>query len=127
MNVQRLAKIGLAFACWGIALAHQSVHAQMDGAFIPRSAPERPTAKANETPDYDSDYAAAARLGEGADSTPEADARPGEYYFRLAAHAFRGKNYTFAIQMYQVSASCAYKPAEYNLAVMHARGQGLPV
>lgn len=127
MNVQGLKKIGLVLACCSMALAHQDVQAQMDGAFIQRSAPERNAAKANETPDYDSDYAAAARLTEGADSTPEADARPGEYYFRLGAHAFRAKNYTFAIQMYQVSASWAYKPAEYNLAVMYARGQGVPV
>jgi hypothetical protein len=97
----------------------------MDGAFIQRTAPERPAAQ-SDIPDYDSDYAAAARLTDSGDSTPEADARPGEYYFRLGAHAYRTKNYTFAIQMYQVSASWAYKPAEYNIAVMYARGDGVP-
>jgi len=128
MNMRGFSRIGFALlACCGMALVHQFAHAQMDGAFIQRTAPERHASTQNEVPDYDSDYAAAMRLTESADSTPEADARPGEYYFRLGAHAFRTKNYTFAIQMYQVSASWAYKPAEYNIAVMYARGQGVPV
>src|SRR5882724_2316745 len=127
MKVRGFSKICFALACCGIAFAHQEVLAQIDGAFIQKAAPDRPAPKANETPDYDSDYAAAARLGEAADSTPEADARPGEYYFRLGAHAFRTKDYNFAVQMYQVSAAWAYKPAEFNLAVMYARGQGVPV
>jgi hypothetical protein len=75
---------------------------------------------------YDSEYAAAAlELGNSQD-TPEADARPGEYFFLRGASAFRKKDYPFAIQMYEVAASWAYKPAEYNLAVMYARGQGVP-
>ena len=127
MNVQGLSRIGFALACCGIALVCQSAYAQMDGAFIQRTNPERPAPKGSDIPDYDSDYAAAARLSESADSTPEADARPGEYYFRLGAHAVRKRDFTFAVQMYQVSASWAYKPAEYNLAVMYARGQGVPV
>ncbi len=63
----------------------------------------------------------------GHDSTPEADARPGEYYFRIAAQAFRKKQYDYAIDMYTIAASWAYKPAEYNLGVMYFRGQGVPV
>jgi hypothetical protein len=131
MSLQRFSKqifsrMRFAFACCGLALMHQFAHAQMDGAFIQRTMPERPATQ-SDIPDYDSDYAAASRLTDAGDSTPEADARPGEYYFRLGAHAFRTKNYTFAIQMYQVSASWAYKPAEYNIAVMYARGQGVPV
>jgi hypothetical protein len=127
MKVRGFSKIGFAFACFGMALLHQEVHAQIDGAFIQKTAPDRRATTQNEVPDYDSDYAAASRLSDAADSTPEADARPGEYYFRLGAHAFRTKNYIFAIQMYQVSASWAYKPAEYNLAVMYARGEGVAV
>jgi hypothetical protein len=126
MKTQGFSKIGFGLACCCIAFMHQNAHAQMDGAFIQRTTPERPAAQ-SDIPDYDSDYAAASRLTDAGDSTPEADARPGEYYFRLGAHAFRTKNYTFAIQMYQVSASWAYKPAEYNIAVMYARGQGVPV
>ena len=34
-------------------------------------------------------------------------------------------DYQHAIDMYQVAASWAYKPAAYNLAVMYARGQGI--
>jgi hypothetical protein len=59
--------------------------------------------------------------------TPEDNARPGEYYFGLGANAFKRKDYAFAIDMYRVAASWAYKPAEYNLAVMYARGQGAPM
>ena len=59
--------------------------------------------------------------------TPEDNARPGEYYFGLGANAFKRKDYAFAIDMYRVAASWAYKPAEYNLAVMYARGQGVPM
>ena len=63
----------------------------------------------------------------GVGSSPEADARPGEYYFVLGAHAYRTRDYAHAIEMYQVAASWAFKPAEYNLGVMYARGQGVPV
>ena len=59
--------------------------------------------------------------------TPEADGRPGQYYFGIGARAFLNREYTHAIDMYQVAASWAYKPAEYNLGVMYARGQGIPV
>ncbi len=60
-------------------------------------------------------------------TSAEDNARPGEYFFGLAANAFRHKDYTFAVRMYRVSASWAYKPAEYNLAVMYALGQGVPM
>jgi hypothetical protein len=82
---------------------------------------------AHEVAPYDSEYAAAQReMGKGMD-TPEADARPGEYYFLLAVHAFRKNDFAFAIQMYEVAAAWAFKPAEYNLAIMYSRGQGIPV
>jgi len=126
MKTRGFSRIGFAsLAFCAMVLAPCAAQAQMDGAFIQRPAPERPAAN-SDIPDYDSDYAAASRLTDSGDSTPEADARPGEYYFRLGAHAYRTKNYTFAIQMYQVSASWAYKPAEYNIAVMYARGDGVP-
>lgn len=81
---------------------------------------------ANEPSNYESDYAWAARLS-GDSGTPESDARLGETYFLQGAHAFQKKDYAFAIQMYQVSASWAFKPAEYNLGVIYARGQGVDV
>jgi hypothetical protein len=59
--------------------------------------------------------------------TPEADGRPGQYYFNVGALAFTHHDYAFAVQMYQVAASWAYKPAEYNLAIMYALGQGTAV
>lgn len=129
MRMQGFAKTALAsLAFGGMALLSPGVDAQIDGAFIPQAPPPARAAPArNEIPDYDSDYQAASRLQGSGGNTPEADARPGEYYFLLAADAFRKKNYAFAIQMYQVSASWAYKPAEYNLGVMYARGQGVPV
>lgn len=58
--------------------------------------------------------------------SPESDGRPGQYYFSVGANAFTHHEYSFAIDMYQVAASWAYKPAEYNLGVMYARGQGIP-
>jgi len=86
-----------------------------------------PSTGQKETAPYDSEYAAAQReMGNGF-NTPEADARPGEYYFLLAVHAYHKNDFAFAIQMYEVAAAWAYKPAEYNLAIMYARGQGVPV
>jgi hypothetical protein len=82
---------------------------------------------AHEVAPYDSEYAAAQRdMGNGM-NTPEADARPGEFFFLLAVLAFRKDDFTFAIQMYEVAAAWAFKPAEYNLAIMYSRGQGIPV
>ena len=60
-------------------------------------------------------------------NTPETDGRPGEYYFDLGAQAVKHKDYAHAIDMYEVAASWAYKPAEYNLGVMYLSGQGTPV
>lgn len=59
--------------------------------------------------------------------TPEADGRPGQYYFNIGAYAFSHHDYALAIDMYRVAASWAYKPAEYNLAIMYALGQGTGV
>ncbi len=56
---------------------------------------------------------------------PEDNARPGETFFHKGVQAFRDKQYAFAIEMYEVAASWAFKPAEYNLGVMYARGQGV--
>jgi hypothetical protein len=54
-------------------------------------------------------------------------ARPGEYYYNLAADAVRHKDYAHAVEMYQVASSWAYKTAQYNLGVMYARGEGVAV
>ena len=60
-------------------------------------------------------------------NSPLADARPGQYFFNIGAYAFMHHDYTHAVRMYEVAASWAYKPAEYNLAVMYAQGQGTAV
>lgn len=60
-------------------------------------------------------------------SSPSSSARPGPQYFDIGGRAFRNGDIKYAIDMYQVSASWGYKPAEYNLAVMYAKGQGVPV
>jgi len=111
-------------ACCVTAVAPQCAHAgSTDAVFISSGQSTATT----ETAPYDSEYAAAQRdMGNGM-NTPEADARPGEYYFLLAVHAFRKNDFAFAIQMYEVAAAWAYKPAEYNLAIMYARGQGIPL
>lgn len=60
-------------------------------------------------------------------ATPEDDGRPGEKYYFNAVRAVAKKDYRFAIDMYEVSASWAYKPAQYNLGVMYLKGEGVPV
>ena len=60
-------------------------------------------------------------------NTPEEDGRPGQYYFLKAVDAVQHRNYRFAIDMYETSASWAYKPAEYNLAVMYMKGEGVAI
>jgi Sel1 repeat len=64
--------------------------------------------------------------GSGGNS-PEADARPGEYYFLRGVEAVRASDFEHALKMYEAAASWGYKNAQYNLAVMYARGQGVPV
>jgi hypothetical protein len=59
--------------------------------------------------------------------SPESQGRPGEIYFYRGVAAIRHKDYPFAVQMYQVAASWAYKDAEYNLAVIYLHGEGVPV
>lgn len=76
-------------------------------------------------PDYGSDSLHDNALISGNFATPQADGRPGVYYFALAEQAYRKGDYRHAVDMYQVSASWAYKPAEYNLALMYFRGQGV--
>src|SRR5262249_10179374 len=60
-------------------------------------------------------------------NSPEDDARPGEYYFMRGVDAVHAGDYTHAIAMYEVAASWGYKNAQYNLGVIYARGQGVPV
>jgi hypothetical protein len=81
---------------------------------------------ASHAPVYDS-AAKQASLPAYVAGTPESDGRPGQYYFGVGAQAFTRHEYSFAINMYQVAASWAYKPAEYNLGVMYGLGQGIPV
>ena len=80
----------------------------------------------NETPAEGSTNSAE-RMPAYVPNTPEADGRPGQYYYILGAQAFKNHQYSHAVNMYQVAASWAYKPAEFNLGVMYARGQGIPV
>ncbi len=60
-------------------------------------------------------------------SGPERDARPGDIYFYKGVEAVRHKDYRFAVQMYEAAASWAHKTAQYNLAIMYLRGEGVPV
>ncbi len=60
-------------------------------------------------------------------TAPEDSARPGETFFYRAANAAAKGNHEFAAEMYRVSASWAYKPAQYDLGVMYFNGEGVPV
>jgi len=128
MTLHRLHKSALlALACCSLALPQHNAVAD-EGIFIQSvPAPANDSQRAHEAASFDSAYAAEERRNGGGGGTPESDARPGTYYFMEGAYAYRKKDYDFAIQMYQVSASWAYKPAEYNIAVMYARGQGVAV
>lgn len=75
-------------------------------------------------PDYGS--VSASGLSNRSFNTPESDGRPGAKFFAYGAQAFRKGDYRHAIDMYQIAASWAYKPAEYNLGVMYFKGQGVP-
>lgn len=77
-------------------------------------------------PDYSSGLSVGG-LAAGNFNTPESDGRPGVKYFAYGARAFRDHDYAHAIDMFKVSASWGYKPAEYNLGLMYYKGQGVPV
>jgi hypothetical protein len=122
MTIRLSASIQLIFALSALALPGMGM-AQDN----PAPASTAVTAKSNNAaPIYDS-ADNANRMSSTRFTSAEDSARPGEYFFGLGANAFRHKDYAFAVRMYQVSASWAYKPAEYNLAVMYALGQGVPV
>lgn len=77
-------------------------------------------------PDYRSD-ASSGTMSDANFNSPTSDGRPGVYFFALGVQAFKKGDYKHALAMYKVAASWAYKPAEYNLAVMYFKGQGIPV
>jgi hypothetical protein len=114
----RRAALLTALAMPGVAIATDS------------STPTLPTpasaATANAPPEYSSDPSFGSSPGEDFTS-PESEGRPGVYFFKLAAQAFEKKHYKYAIEMYRIAASWAYKPAQYNLGIMYFRGQGVPV
>jgi len=59
-------------------------------------------------------------------TAPEDSARPGESFFNKAVTALSKEDYGFAVNMYRVSASWAFKPSQYNLGVMYFNGEGVP-
>lgn len=46
-------------------------------------------------------------------------------FYVLAVEAYKKGDYRHAVDMYKVSASWAYEPAEYNLGVMYFQGMGV--
>jgi len=78
-------------------------------------------------PRYDSKDNVRRLQGNGHFTSPEDHARPGEVFFLRGANAVLKKDYLFAADMYKVAASWAYKPAQYNLAVMYFNGEGVAV
>jgi TPR repeat protein len=88
------------------------------------AAPEATARNASHPPAYDTPDQEGPPTGDY--NTPEADGRPGEYYFQLGVNAYYKKDYAHAIQMYKVAASWAYKPAEFNLGLIYFQGLGVP-
>jgi TPR repeat protein len=83
-------------------------------------------AAVDDAPNYNSP-ATTERPAQWGFGTPEEDGRPGQYFFYRAIDALKHKQYKFAVDMYETSASWAYKPAQYNLAVMYMNGEGVAV
>jgi hypothetical protein len=86
----------------------------------------RTAAALDDAPNYNS-RDTTERTAQWGFGTPEEDGRPGQYFFYRAVDAMKHKQYKFALDMYETSASWAYKPAQYNLAVMYMKGEGIPV
>jgi hypothetical protein len=57
-------------------------------------------------------------------SSVRTDAVPGEYFFSVGVEAVRHNDYTHAVAMYKVASSWGYKPAEFNVGVIFAKGEG---
>lgn len=126
MTVRLSASISLRFVLFALALP--GIGMAQDNTTPASTSPASSSTAAqasNVAPVYDSANNAE-RMSSTRFTSAEDNARPGEYFFGMGANAFRKKDFTFAVQMYRVSASWAYKPAEYNLAVMYALGQGVP-
>lgn len=85
-----------------------------------------PRTQADEPPDYDSNFNND-RPSTWNFSTPEDQARPGLKFYYYAVEALKKKQYGLAVDMYEASASWAYKPSAYNLGVMYLQGDGVPV
>ena len=101
----QLGAIGLSLLC------AVPVAAQIDGGSLKSSS--------RNAPKYESSRSTESRMGF---TGPESSARPGVFFFDKAVDAFEKEQFAFAVEMYQVAASWAYKPAEYNLSVMYAKG-----
>lgn len=81
---------------------------------------------ADEPPEYAS-IANDERPASWSFSLPEDDARPGLKFYYRAVKALEKGQYGLAIDMYEASASWAYKPSAYNLGVMYLHGEGTTV
>lgn len=57
-------------------------------------------------------------------SSPRDSAVPGEYFFHLGVDEVKKNDYRYAITLYKIAASWAYKPAQYNLGVIFVKGEG---
>ena len=111
-----LKRIAMVASCGAIVI-HASAMAQLDGSSL-RSSSSRNSAS------YESGRSTGSRMGF---TGPEGSGRPGVFFFKKGVQAFEKDQTAFAINMYEVSAAWAYKPAQYNLSVIYSRGQGVPV
>lgn len=107
-----------------IAFSAGAAAQQMGGMQQPGNPPGSISRNFSPPPSYDSIDQPGPSTGNYA--TPEADGRPGEYYFQLGVNAYNKNDYAHAIEMYKVAASWAYKPAEFNLGLIYFQGLGVP-
>ncbi|MEO7935568.1 MAG: SEL1-like repeat protein, partial [Dokdonella sp.] len=109
-------RIAMLASCGAIFIS-ASAMAQLDASSL-RSSSSRNSAS------YESGRSTGSRMGF---TGPEGSGRPGIFFFKKGVNAFEKDQTAFAINMYEVSAAWAYKPAQYNLSVIYSRGQGVPV
>jgi hypothetical protein len=114
MDMRAVAFVGLTIAFAAILPAQAATQLQFAGSYSMRP------------PSYDSEDNTDRPANETW-CTPEDAARPGKKFFLTGAYAYRNGEYKYAVDMYEVAASWGYKPAQYNLAVMYIKGDGIPV
>ena len=104
----RIFSVSLLSAAVALAMSLPAAATPQDSKTSPNDSASHatPGADSKAAPSYDSDQLGGGPLT-GNCNTPEADGRPGEYYFLLGARAYRHHDYAHAVAMWKGAASWA--------------------